>query len=84
MTTSSSSARSLSIVIDDGTTDVDEIPLREQKVGLMTVYTLTGLLIFSVPQSDFAEKWKSLPSGVYIVNGKKMIKTEDSPIVKGQ
>ena len=82
MTTSSSAARSLSIVFDDGTTGVDEIPQREQKVGLMTVYTLTGMLMFSVPQSDFAEKWKSLPSGVYIVNGQKMIKTENTQIVK--
>ena len=74
MTTSSSAARSLSIVFDDGTTGVDEIPLREQKAGIVKVYNLTGMLLLSVPQSDFAEKWQSLPSGVYIVNGQKMIK----------
>ena len=78
MTTSSSAARSLTIEFEDEVTGIDEIPLKEQRGGIVKVYTLTGLLMFSVPQSEFAEKWQRLPSGVYIVNGRKMIKSDDA------
>ena len=74
--TSSSSARSLVIEFEDELTGFDEVPLKEQRSGIVKVYTLTGLLMFSVPQSEFADKWQSLPSGVYIVNGQKMIKLD--------
>ena len=59
-------------------TSINEISLNGQKGGMIKVYTLTGLLLFSVPQSEFSEKWQALPSGVYIVNGQKMIKTDDT------
>ena len=59
-------------------TEIDEIPVNNQNGGLVKVYTLTGLLLFSVPQNDFIEKWQHLPSGVYIVNGQKMIKSDDT------
>ena len=76
--TSSSAARSLAIEFENEVTGIDEIPLKEQNSGNVKVYTLTGLLMFSVPQSEFADKWQRLPSGVYIVNGKKMIKSGDT------
>ena len=78
MTTSSSSARFLTIEFEDEVTGIDEIPLKEKRSGIVRVYTLTGLLLFSVTQSEFTEKWQHLPSGVYIVNGKKMIKSDDA------
>ncbi len=59
-------------------TGIDEISQNGQNGGLINVYTLTGLLLFSVPQSEFSEKWHHLPSGVYIVNGQKMIKSENT------
>ncbi len=59
-------------------TGIDEISQNGQKGGMIKVYTLTGLLLFSVPQSEFSEKWQVLPSGVYIVNGQKNIKTNDA------
>ena len=59
-------------------TCINEISQNGQKGGMIKVYTLTGLLLFSVPQSEFTEKWQALPFGVYIVNGQKMIKTNDS------
>ena len=78
MTTSSSGARTLAIEFEDGATGIEDMPIMYRSEGRVKVYNLTGLLMFSVPQSDFAEKWKYLPSGVYIVNGKKMIKTDDA------
>ena len=76
MTTSSSAARTLSIEFEDGTTGIEEIPLNGQSNKVVKVYTLTGILVFSAHQNDFTEKWNNLPSGVYIVNGQKMIKSE--------
>ena len=58
-------------------TGIDEISQNGQKSSMIKVYTLTGLLIFSVPQSEFSVKWQTLPSGVYIVNGKKMIQSNN-------
>ena len=77
MTTSSSGARALAIEFEDDATGIEDIPIMYRSEGRVKVYNLTGLLMFSVPQSDFAEKWKYLPSGVYIVNGQKMIKSDD-------
>ena len=59
-------------------TGIDKISLNGQKDGMIKVYTLTGLLLFSIPHNEFAEKWQALPSGVYIVNGQKMIKSDDT------
>ena len=65
-------------VNDSEITGIDEILQNSQKGSLVKVYTLTGLLMFSVHQSGFADKWQDLPSGVYIVNGQKMIKSDDA------
>ena len=71
--------RSFGILVNDSeNTGIDEILQNSQKGSLVKVYTLTGLLMFSVPQSGFAEKWQDLPSGVYIVNGQKMIKSDET------
>lgn len=77
MTTSSSNVRCLSIGFEDGATGIDEIPENSARSGVVKVYTLTGLLLFSVSQIEFDEKWNNLPYGVYIVNGQKMNKSDD-------
>ena len=66
-----------SILVNDNT-DIGEILLNNQNDGMVRVYNLTGLLMFSAPQNDFSEKWHHLPSGVYIVNGQKKIKSEST------
>lgn len=73
------SDKAFSIHVNDSeNTGIDETLLTGQKSGQIKVYTLTGLLLFSAPQSDFPEQWQHLPSGVYIVNGQKMIKSDDT------
>ena len=73
MTTSSSSARTLGIDFADGTTGIDEIPMAGNGERVK-VYSLSGLLLIDSEQSEWESLWQQLPSGVYIVNGKKTIK----------
>ena len=40
----------------------------------MTIHTLSGQQIIRTTQRDFDIVWQQLHKGVYIVNGKKMIK----------
>ena len=76
MTTSSSSYAKPFIEIDfeDGTTGIDVIPMTSDKEGRVKVYSLNGQLIIDTDNYDLEEKLKHLPSGIYIVNGKKIIK----------
>ena len=73
MTTLSSSARTLGIDFADGTTGIDEIPMAGNGERVK-VYSLSGLLLIDSEQSEWESLWQQLPSGVYIVNGKKTIK----------
>ena len=72
--TSSSGTRTLSIVFDDGTTGMDNMPLAVRSTGRVKVYSLSGQLLIDTTQPDFDPHWQQLPSGVYIVNGQKRLK----------
>jgi hypothetical protein len=74
MTTSSSSARSLTIDFEDDATGIDEIPMAERSGRRVKVYSLSGLLLIDSELGKWETLWQQLPSGVYIVNGKKTIK----------
>ncbi len=80
MTSSSAGAPYLSIEFDDGTTGFEEILFNSHPSSLNTpcikVYNLNGQLLFSVNQQEYSEKWNQLPSGVYIVNGRKTVKNK--------
>jgi hypothetical protein len=73
--TTSSSNRVLSIDFDDdGATGIDEIPMKTQHDATLKVYSISGQLLFSASKEQLDAEWKNLPAGVYIVNGKKMVK----------
>ena len=72
--TTSSGARSIEIEFDDGTTEVDEIPLVGSNGGGVRVYSLGGQLLINTDRSNWESLWQRLPSGVYIVNNKKVIR----------
>ena len=70
----------IEIGFDDGTTSLDE-ELRmkkEESAGTIdseiVIYTLSGLQLACTTQHNFDAVWQQLSKGVYIVNGKKMIK----------
>jgi hypothetical protein len=73
--TTSSSNRVLSIDFDDdATTGIDEIPMKAQREAIVKVYSISGQLLFSASKEQLDAEWKNLSPGVYIVNGKKMVK----------
>lgn len=74
MTTSSSDAPYLSIEFDNGTTGMNMIPESADAEKTVTVYSLAGHKILGCKQADFENHWNMLPTGVYIVNGKKRLK----------
>ena len=53
---------------DDTTTAVDDI--EEEGTGLHTVYNLTGVKVLETTNSD---QLLTLPKGLYIINGKKVV-----------
>ena len=68
------------IGFDDGTTSLDEA-LRiknEESAGAIddeiVIYTLSAQQVACTTQRNFDAVWQELPKGVYIVNGKIMIK----------
>ena len=64
----------MSIEFDDGTTGVDEIPLVGYNEGRVKVYSISGQKVIDTRMADFEACWQQLPSGIYIVNGKKKAK----------
>ena len=72
--TTSSSAPYLTIEFDNGATGLDEIPTRVAADETVVIYSLGGQKIVTCKQADFDSRWLNLPSGVYIVNGKKRIR----------
>ena len=64
----------IEINFDDGTTSMDAIMLTANKDSEITIYTLSGQQVSRTTQRDFDQVWIGLPKGVYIMNGKKMIK----------
>lgn len=76
MTTSSSGARMLNIGIEfeDDATDIDIIPSANGEQGVVKVYSLNGTLVLQTDRESLQKQWEPLPAGIYIVNGKKMVK----------
>ena len=74
MTGSSSTRGVIEINIDDGTTDIDDIMFFTDDSQEVTIHTLSGQQKSRTTQRDFDKTWNRLPKGLYIVNGKKMIK----------
>lgn len=64
----------IEINYDNGTTDILDVLLSTDDFQEMTIHTLSGLQVTSTTQRDFDSVWQQLPKGVYIVNGKKLIK----------
>jgi len=75
MTTSSASAaRSIGLEFDDGATGIDEIPADLHSETMIEVFTVGGIRVAKVSRETFDALWESLPSGIYVVNRKKMVK----------
>lgn len=72
--TGSSSRGIVEINFDDGTTDMPDILFSTDESREITIHTLSGQQVTRTIQRDFDAVWQQLPKGVYIVNGKKMIK----------
>ena len=72
--TGSSSRGIIEINFDDGTTDMLDILYSTDESREVTIHTLSGQQVIRTTQREFDAVWQQLPKGVYIVNGKKMIK----------
>jgi hypothetical protein len=72
--TGSSSRGIIEINFDDGTTDMPDILFSSDESQEITIHTLSGQQVTRTIQRDFDAVWQQLPKGVYIINGKKMIK----------
>jgi hypothetical protein len=67
-----STTRSISIFDDDDTTGIMSLPLASKhNDGAIRVYSLSGMLL---KQGNDEKILNDLPKGVYVVNGKKIIK----------
>ena len=64
--------RSINIFDDNETTGIMNLPLAcKNKDGLIRVYSLSGMLL---KQGKDEKILNDLPKGVYVVNGKKIVK----------
>ena len=64
----------IEINYDNGTTDILDVLLSIDDSKEMTIHTLSGQQVSRTIQRDFNSVWQQLPKGVYVVNGKKLIK----------
>ena len=72
MTTASQARRSISI--DDGmTTGIEEMSVLMDEAKGLKIYNLKGQLIKIEHDKSIEDVRRSLPAGVYIINGKKLI-----------
>lgn len=53
---------------------INDILFFDDKAPVITVYTMSGQMVKCSQQVNLDGVWRQLPKGVYIVNGKKMIK----------
>ena len=74
MTTSSSGARTLTVDFEDNATAIEVIPTISHVVDDVKVYSLNGTLLIQTDCETLPKQWEILPAGVYIVNGKKIVK----------
>ena len=56
------------------TSSVDDILFCDDVAKKVTIYSLSGQLVRSTMHKELDTIWQQLPKGVYIINGKKMIK----------
>lgn len=74
MTTSENNAKRAFFIEFSETTGIDEMPSADNKGGLHKVFNLNGQLVKKTKsQNELDETLKQLPTGVYIINGKKTI-----------
>jgi hypothetical protein len=64
----------IEINYDNGTTDMLDILFSIDDAQEFIIHSLSGQQVTRTLQRDFDTVWQQLPRGVYIVNGKKMIK----------
>lgn len=73
MTTDANNAKRAFLIEFSETTGIDEIPSADNKDGLHKVFNLNGQLVKKTnTQSELDETLKELPTGVYVINGKKL------------
>ena len=72
--TGSSTRGIIEINFDDGTTDMLDVLFSSDESREVTVHSLSGQQVSRTTQYEFDTVWNLLPKGVYIINGKKMIK----------
>lgn len=58
----------------DDVTDIIDIASYNGKNSANTIYTLSGMKIATVSESELKQTLNALPCGIYIVDGKKLIK----------
>ena len=74
MTTDANNAKRAFLIEFSETTGVDEMPTADDKDGLHKVFNLNGQLVKKAnSQNELDETLKQLPTGVYIINGKKTV-----------
>ena len=74
MTTDANNAKRAFLIEFSETTGIDEIPSADDKDGLHKVFNLNGQLVKKAnSQRELDETLKQLPTGVYIINGKKTV-----------
>ncbi len=74
MTTDATNAKRAFLIEFSETTGIDEMPSADNKGGLHKVFNLNGQLVKKAnTQSELDETLKQLPTGVYIINGKKTV-----------
>ena len=73
MTTDASNAKRAFFIEFSETTGIDEMPSADNKGGLHKVFNLNGQLVKKTKsQRELDETLKQLPTGVYVINGKKL------------
>ena len=72
--TGSSSRGIVEINFDDSTTDMLDILFSADDAQEVIIHSLNGQQVTRTTQRDIDTVWNLLPKGVYIINGKKMIK----------
>ena len=72
--TSSSGARYLSLEFDADATGIDQIPMKTSANSIIEIFAIGGQQIARVGADKYQTIWQQLPAGVYIVNGRKVVK----------
>ena len=70
-----SNARKIEIIFaEDEKTDIDDVIFSPNDGKEVKIYSLSGHMVGRASQKDFESIWSALPKGVYIVDGKKLVK----------